>query len=74
MTWTVPSAGGPCPSFAPVIPIVGGEMAYTVDDEAPAVVCDETSAVVVDGNSIPSNFTLFTSATTGSWGSVVATA
>lgn len=63
MSWTVPSAGGPCPSFAPVIPIVGGELAYTVDDEAPAVVCDESPIPVTDGNSIPSNFTLYVSAT-----------
>lgn len=49
MSWVIPSAGGPCPSFAPVIPIIGGEYAYTVDDQAPALVCDETPIPVTDG-------------------------
>lgn len=55
MPWVIPSAGGPCPSFAPVIPIVGGEQAYTVDDQAPAVVCDETPIPVTDGNPLPTS-------------------
>lgn len=63
MSWSIPSAGGPCPSFAVVIPIVGGELAYMVDDSAPAIVCDEGPIVVVDGNAMPSNFTLISSGT-----------
>jgi hypothetical protein len=62
MSWTVPSAGGPCPSFALVLPITGGELAYMVNDTSPAIVCDDVPIVVVDGNALVSNFTIVPSA------------
>lgn len=73
MSWVIPSAGGPCPSFAPVIPIIGGEYAYTVDDQAPALVCDDTPIPVTDGTAYAASFTTQLSATTGSYGLLSAT-